>query len=123
MTHDHLCDWWQDQCASECNTNLAYGDPCEHMWCTCKLIAKVRTNKDSKYVNLDCLWGQSICVPDCPECRRLDALVAERFVGFQEGYRLAIDLAVEDIELLDGPNLDKDVVVQTIQSLRGKYDS
>ena len=91
--------------------------------CQCDLIAKVRANQDSKYVNLDCLWGQSICVPDCPECRRLDALVAERFVGFQEGYRLAIDLAVEDIELLDGPNLDKDVVVQTIQSLRGKYDS
>ena len=45
MTHDPLCDWWQDQCASECNTNLAYGDPCEHMWCTCELIAKVRADE------------------------------------------------------------------------------
>ena len=44
MMHDPLCDWWQNQCASECNTNLAYGDPCEHMWCTCELIAKVRAD-------------------------------------------------------------------------------
>ena len=45
MTHDPLCDWWQDQCASECNINLAYGDPCEHMWCTCVLIAMVRADE------------------------------------------------------------------------------
>ena len=46
--HDPLCDWWMDQCGDYCNDNLSYNDPCEHMWCTCFLIAKVRADERAR---------------------------------------------------------------------------
>ena len=100
MTHDPLCDWWQNQCESDCNINLAYGDPCEHMWCTCALIAKVRSDQDAKYINHSCVWGQAECIPDCPTCLRLDELYLERSVGYKEGYTHAIKSSIQIIENL-----------------------
>ena len=91
MTHDPLCDWWQNKCESDCNINLAYGDPCEHMWCTCALIAKVRADQDKKYINPNCMWGEAECIPDCPSCRRFDELYMERSVGYWEGYNNALN--------------------------------
>lgn len=49
--HDPLCDWWMDQCGDYCNDNLSYDDFCEHMWCTCFLIAKVRADQVGRDVD------------------------------------------------------------------------
>ena len=37
--------------------------------------------------NPDCVWGEGECVPDCPSCRRLDELIAERAAGYKEAIR------------------------------------
>ena len=50
------------------------------MGCQCWLIAKVR----AEYDNPSCAWGQAVCIPNCPTCRRLDALLAERSAGYAE---------------------------------------
>lgn len=42
MTHDPLCDWLQTICTAETCSGARLGDPCEHQWCQCELIAKVR---------------------------------------------------------------------------------
>lgn len=45
MTHDPLCDWLQAQCTAETCDGFRVGDPCEHQWCQCELIAKVRADE------------------------------------------------------------------------------
>ena len=44
----------------------------------------------AKHVNDNCVWGQGKCVPDCPSCKRLDDLYAERVAGAQEAIRDAV---------------------------------
>lgn len=39
----------------------------------------------------ECVWGQGECVPDCPNCKRMDELIAERAAGYKEGYSAAMD--------------------------------
>lgn len=48
MTQDPLCDWLQTQCTVETCAALRLGDPCEHQWCQCELIAKVRADERSR---------------------------------------------------------------------------
>ena len=45
MTHDPVCEWLQAQCTVETCEGLLVGDPCEHEWCQCDLIAKVRADE------------------------------------------------------------------------------
>ena len=51
MTHDPLCDWLQTQCTTETCDSLRMGDHCEHEWCQCDLIAKVRADERSYILN------------------------------------------------------------------------
>jgi hypothetical protein len=44
MTHDPLCEWLTAQCTFETCGGAQMGDPCEHEWCQCELIAKVRAD-------------------------------------------------------------------------------
>lgn len=45
MTHDPLCDSLQAECTVETCDALRMGDLCEHFWCQCDLIAKVRADE------------------------------------------------------------------------------
>lgn len=47
-THDPLCDWLQAQCTVETCDGFRVGDPCEHQWCQCDLIVKVRKDEVRK---------------------------------------------------------------------------
>ena len=38
----------------------------------------------SDVVNDDCVWGEGECIPDCPSCKRMDELYAERVAGARE---------------------------------------
>ena len=43
MTHDPMCEWWQAQCEGyDCAPDP--GEVCEHFYCLCELIAKVRAD-------------------------------------------------------------------------------
>jgi hypothetical protein len=45
MSHDPLCEWLTAQCTVETCDALRMGDHCEHEWCQCELIAKVRADQ------------------------------------------------------------------------------
>jgi hypothetical protein len=48
----------------------------------------------------ECVWGQGECVPDCPNCKRMDELIAERAAGYREGYAAALDAARDAVAAL-----------------------
>ena len=49
MTHDPLCDWWEKQCEiTKCDGQSPYADICEHDYCQCILISKVREDERLK---------------------------------------------------------------------------
>lgn len=68
--------------------------------CQCELIDNIRADQDAKYVNPNCMWGQAECIPDCPNCNRLDQLYAERVAGYKEGCNDAIKSSIQIIENL-----------------------
>lgn len=45
MIHDPLCDWLQEICTPETCSSALISDPCQHQWCQCELIAKVRADE------------------------------------------------------------------------------
>ena len=47
-SHDPMCDWLQTICTTETCPGLRMGDHCEHEWCQCALIAKVRADERSR---------------------------------------------------------------------------
>lgn len=59
---------------------------------------KGRSDERALHVNDNCVWGEGECIPDCPSCRRMDDLYAERHAGFKEAIRDAISVvdALED---------------------------
>lgn len=38
----------------------------------------------ARHINPDCVWGEGECVPDCPSCKRMGDLYAERVAGAME---------------------------------------
>jgi len=60
------------------------------------IIAKVR----SEYVNPECVWGEGECVPDCPSCKRMDEMLAERAAGDREGQREMLNRCITAVENL-----------------------
>jgi hypothetical protein len=52
MTHDPLCEWLTAQCTVETCDALRMGDHCEHEWCQCELIAKVRADEKAKWTHV-----------------------------------------------------------------------
>jgi len=52
VTHDPLCDWLGTQCTFETCGGAQMGDPCEHQWCQCELIAKVRADEKAKWTHV-----------------------------------------------------------------------
>lgn len=43
-----------------------------------------RVDERKRWINPDCVWGEGECVPNCPSCKRMDALYAERYEGAKE---------------------------------------
>jgi hypothetical protein len=60
------------------------------------IIAKVR----AEYVNPKCVWGEGECVPDCPSCKKMDEMLAERAVGDREGQRDMLNRCIVSVENL-----------------------
>ena len=55
----------------------------------------------AKVVNPKCVWGEGECIPDCPSCKRMNEMLAERAAGDREGQRDMLNrciAAVEEIE-------------------------
>ena len=70
--------------------------------------------------NSDCAWGQGECVPDCPCCKRMDELIAERAAGYEEAVRDCI-AAVESMD--DGGDTDTRYILgSTAATLRALLD-
>jgi len=59
----------------------------ESPFCYCELISRVRADERANYVNDTCCWGYAKCIADCPSCKRMDELIAERRAGYNEGKR------------------------------------
>jgi hypothetical protein len=61
------------------------------------IIAKVR----SEYVNPNCVWGEGECVPDCPSCKRMNQMLAERAAGDREGQRDMLNRCIAAVEAIE----------------------
>jgi hypothetical protein len=61
------------------------------------IIAKVR----SEYVNPNCVWGEGECVPDCPSCKRMNQMLAERAAGDREGQRDMLNRCITAVEAIE----------------------
>ena len=49
VTHDPMCEWWQAQCEGyDCAPDP--GEVCEHFYCLCELIAKVRADERMRHL-------------------------------------------------------------------------
>ncbi len=110
MTHDPLC-------MDHGLVNLSTYD------CTCAEITTIREDMLAKvFNNPDCVWGQGECVPDCPCCKRLDELIAERGAGYKE----AVSDCITAVEMLEpetqfsGPYQMRRAAVAALRALQDK---
>ena len=66
--------------------------------CVFCLVSEASAKREkAKHVNDDCVWGEGECIPDCPSCKRMDELIAEREKGDIEGQRDALAKAVSAV--------------------------
>jgi hypothetical protein len=55
----------------------------------------------AKIVNLRCVWGEGECVLDCPSCKRINEMLAERAAGDREGQRDMLNRCIAAVEAIE----------------------
>jgi hypothetical protein len=55
----------------------------------------------AKIVNLKCVWGEGDCVLDCPSCKRMNEMLAERAAGDREGQRDMLNRCIAAVEAIE----------------------
>lgn len=74
------------------------GEDCAMCVCICSSLRAC----EQRITGAGCTWGHGDCPNGlaCPECKRMDALIEERFQGYEDGWSNAFDQILEVVEEL-----------------------